>query len=183
MNDAALIARDVWAHIDEAASHLLDDTVAAFDLEAGGEDEKDGFVSAVGGIKPSSIAFAQLAEAAWWLEVVAAHDPGHRPRVDRNRGLAYSFSLRVIAPPMASHTLAKLGSGGHDDIFGDLGRNVTKWYDPWQWSDWRIWAANRLIDTWATYLGRAEAKRDWDYGRIEQLYELANKARSEAGWV
>lgn len=162
----------MWAHIDEAASHLLDDTITA--LEAV-ENEREAFLATSGETTPSSTAFSQLAEAAWWLEMAAAHDPGHRLRVERNLGIAYAYMLRIKVPSQtASHTLVKLGSGNYyDGMIGDAALNVTKWYDD-PTRNWREWAAEQQIGNWATYLARAEAKKDWDYGRIQQLYALAH---------
>jgi hypothetical protein len=201
---AAAIARDVFDHLAESAAHLLSETIQSLhflELEEGegkgegereeGEDDnmqqqqrKKKKKKKKKKTTKASGAFADLAEAAWWLEVVAAHDPGHALRVQRNLGLAYSHMLRLRTPPTASHTLLQLGSGDyHQDLFRDVARNVTAWYDPWRAGGgdggWRPWAGGRLLEAWRSYLARSSAddamvrERDYDRIKVKQMYELA----------
>lgn len=148
----ALMTRDVFEHLAEFASHMLDDVV-----HMGRAD------------------FARLAEAAWLLEVVLAHDPGHAARVEGNLGLAYNHMLGIQAPPAASQKLLRLRSGGeYDDLLRDVAHNVTSWYDPWLpgADDWRTWAGERLLETWRAYLGRADAAEEPGFEKIRYLYEV-----------
>ncbi len=156
-------------------------------LEEGQQEQKEesaGPLEQQRRMKPAT-AFAQLAEAAWWLEVVAAHDPGHAPRVQKNLGLAYLQMLRIAgAPPAAAHTLLQLGSGDYQDLFRDVARNVTAWYDPWRAGDgnWRPWAGGRLLEAWRAYLARPDAKhQDPDYGRIKRMFMSFQTAEVEGG--
>lgn len=150
------ITRDVFEHLAESASHMLDDVVLT-----------------------DRASFARLAEAAWWFEVVVALDPGRAARVDRNLGLAYSHMIKLETPSTASQTLLRLGSG-ENDLFRDVARNVTRWYDPWRpgADDWRTWAGERLLEVWRAYLDRADAAREPGVDKIRHLYELA---RAELG--
>ena len=160
----ALITRDVFEHQAEFASHLLDDVV-----HTGRSD------------------FARLAEAVWWLELVAALDPGRAARVNGNLGLAYSHMLGLQSPPAASQTLLRLGGGGeYNDLLRDVARNVTSWYDPWQpgADDWRTWAGERLLETWRGYLDRTDAAGEPGFEKIRYLYEvlLLAESGSAKGW-
>lgn len=100
-DSAGFVARDVFEHMAESASHLLDEVIEAFKQEE--EEESSALL-------PERAAFGRLAEAAWQLKVVATHDPGPAPRVLWNLGLAYSHMLRLgHAPPSAAQAAQARG--------------------------------------------------------------------------
>lgn len=172
------IRRDYLNHLAEAAAHALEEAIALqeqYHRGAGGEDG-DTVHHLITTKMSSTLVLKHFLEAAWWLEVLVAHDPEHTTHTLKNLGLAY-FHLLYLSPtvPVAAAE-AQLHRVPRASPFNDaaLAATAPQWYrgPGRQETDWRMWLLNRLDDAWGKCLARPDAQHLREAGKLQQQHKI-----------
>lgn len=171
------IRRDYLNHLAEAAAHALEEAIALQEQYHRGARGEDGDTAhhLITTKMSSTLVLKHFLDAAWWLEVLVAHDPDHTTHTLKNLGLAY-FHLLYLSPtiPVAAAE-AQLRRVPRASPFNDaaLAINVPQWYrgPGRQETDWRMWLLNRLDEAWTKCLARPDAQHMPEAGKLQQQHK------------
>ncbi|KAM3574970.1 hypothetical protein VYU27_003097 [Nannochloropsis oceanica] len=172
------IRRDYLDHLAETAAHALDEAIGhqnLYNRSAGGGND-DMTHSPTTTKMSSTLVLKHFLDAAWWLEVLVAHDPEHTTHTLNNLGLAY-YHLLYLSPTVSLATAeAQLRRVPRVSPFNDasLATTASQWYrgPGRQETDWRMWLLNRLEYTWGTCLTRPDAQQLPEVGKLQQQHKM-----------
>lgn len=172
------IRRDYLNHLAEAAAHALEEAIALQEQYNKGAEGEDGDTvhHLITTKMSSTLVLKHFLDAAWWLEVLVAHDPEHTTHTLKNLGLAY-FHLLYLSPTVpVTAAEAQLRRVPRASPFNDaaLVTTVPQWYrGPGRLeADWRMWLLNRLDEAWKKCLARPDAQHLPELSKLQQQHKM-----------
>jgi len=172
------IRRDYLNHLAEAAAHALEEAIALQEQYHRGAGGADGDTAhhLIMTKMSSTLVLKHLLDAAWWLEVLVAHDLEHTTHTLKNLGLAYFHILHLSPTVPVAAAEAQLRRVPRASPFNDaaLAATAPQWYrgPGRQETDWHMWLLNRLDDAWGKCLARPDAHHMPEAGKLQQQHKL-----------
>lgn len=184
------IARDYLDHLAESGAHLLDEAIQlkgqyGSSRKKGGAKNKGETPARKKTKMSSTLVLHYLLEAAWWLELLVAHDVQHEAHVLKNLGLAYYHATTGLSVPTSAAEGLLSRVPGQSAFSGGkaLQMAMRKWWTRTKASNrppWNLWAIERFDQTWRTYLARPDAKAHPDFRQVQQMHAAVLKALEKA---